>query len=232
MDAVAGVRELFREPVWRVADPEQGCGVGVVLVPGFGFPDSSLALTSKWLAARGYRPIGARIGFNVGCTTDLVGRIARRLRRHAESTGGKVILLGQSRGGWLSRLVASRVPDLVRGLIMFGAPVLDPLGAKPESVRAARMLTRLSAIGLPGLLEEDCFTGRCFQTAKAALAQPLSPGIPALSVYSKTDGVVPWRLCLDPYADWAEIHSSHVGMGVTPAFYHVLAPRLATWASL
>ncbi|MCE7011858.1 alpha/beta fold hydrolase [Kibdelosporangium philippinense] len=231
MRALAGARGLLRDPVWHSADPGEGRGVGVLLVPGFGFPDWSLALTSSWLAARGYRPVGSRIGFNLGCTTDLVDRLARGLTRHAAETGGKVILLGQSRGGWLARLVASRLPGLVRGLIMFGTPVLDPLGAKPEAVRTARMLTRLSALGLPGLLSEDCFTGRCFRTSKAALDAPLPSGIQAVSVYSKTDGVVPWQLCLDPYADWTEIQSNHVGMGVAPAFYRAIAPRLAGWAA-
>ncbi|NRN66843.1 Pimeloyl-ACP methyl ester carboxylesterase [Kibdelosporangium sp. 4NS15] len=229
--AVSGIRGLLRDPVWRIADPGQGRGTGVLLVPGFGAPDLSLGLTRTWLTARGYRPAGARIGFNVGCTTTLVDRIERRLRRHAEATGDKVILLGQSRGGWLARLVASRCPELVRGLFMFGTPVLDPLGAKPEAVRTARMLTRLSALGLPGFLRESCFSGNCYESNAAALATALPPGIPAVSMYSRTDGVVPWELCLDPCAEWVEVESTHVGMALVPDFYRVLGPRLAAWVT-
>jgi pimeloyl-ACP methyl ester carboxylesterase len=229
--ALLGIRRLLRHAIWQDADPAQGAGLGVVLVPGFGFPDLSLAMTSRWLAARGYRPTGARIGLNLGCTTKLVDRLERRMAEHAETTGGPVVLIGQSRGGWLARLALTRRPDLVRGLVMFGTPVLDPLGAKPEVVRTARFLTRLSAWGLPGLLREDCLSGSCFENNSAALAAELPFGTPALSVYSRSDGIVPWELCLDPYAECVEIESSHIGMGLEPCLYRVLEPRLAQWAA-
>jgi len=229
--ALLGIRRLVRHPVWRAADPGEGGGLGVLLVPGFGFGDRSLALTSSWLTARGYRPAGARIGLNVGCSTELVERIEERLTAHVALTGGKVVLLGQSRGGWLARMVAVKRPDLVRGLVMLGSPVLDPLGAKPKLVQTARFLARLSALGVPGLLREDCLGGACFGNTLAALAAELPLGMPALAVYSRSDGVVSWRLCLDPCAECVEINSNHVGMALEPAFYAVIAPRLAQWAA-
>lgn len=225
------IPRLLRHSEWRQVKACQGAGLGVLLVPGFGCGDHTLALTGRWLRARGYRPAGARIGLNIGCTTTLADRIEQRLVEHAEATGRRVVLLGQSRGGWLARLVAARRPDLVRGLVMVGSPVLDPLGANPKVVQAAQLLTRLSALGVPGLLEGDCFTGSCYQTNSAALAEPLPPGVPALAVYSRTDRVVPWQLCQDPSAECVEIQSSHTGMTLHPDFYRVLAPRLAEWAT-
>jgi pimeloyl-ACP methyl ester carboxylesterase len=229
--ALLGIPRLVEHPAWREADPQQGAGLGVLLVPGFGFGDRSLAMASRWLTVRGYRPAGARIGLNVGCSAELVERIERRLEAHAETTGGKVVLLGQSRGGWLARMVAIRRPDLVRGLVMVGSPVLDPLGAKPALIRTARFLARMSGWGVPGLLNDDCITGNCFDATIAALAAALPTGMPALAVYSRLDGVVPWHLCLDPCAECVEIDSSHVGMTLEPAFYTVLAPTLAEWAA-
>jgi pimeloyl-ACP methyl ester carboxylesterase len=228
--ALLGIRQLMEHSVWWNADPRQGAGLGVLLVPGFGFGDRSLALTSRWLTCRGYRPVGARIGLNVGCSTELIDRIERGLVAHAEATGGKVVLLGQSRGGWLARLVAARRPDLVRGLVMLGCPVLDPLGVKPNLIRTARLLARLSGWGVPGLLNDDCMTGSCCQSITTALAADLPAGVPALSVYSRSDGVVPWQLCLDPSAECVEIASGHVAMTLEPDFYTVLAPKLAEWA--
>ena len=128
--------------------------MGVVLVPGFGVGDASLALTRIWLRRRGFRPIGARIGLNLGCTTELVHRIERRLEHHVRATGGRAVLIGHSRGGGPARIAAVRRPDLVRGLVMPASPVLDPLGASPGVARAARRLARFSAAGLPGLLDE------------------------------------------------------------------------------
>jgi pimeloyl-ACP methyl ester carboxylesterase len=228
---LATIPRLLRHSVWRTAKKEQGRGLGVLLVPGFGCGDRTLALTRRWLHARGYRPAGARIGLNVGCTTDLVGRLEQRLKEHSDVTGGRVVLLGQSRGGWLSRLVAVRRPELVRGLVVLGSPVLDPLGARASVVRTARMLARLSALGLRGLLDDDCFAGDCYRTTTAALAAPLPADIPALAVFSRLDSVVPWHLCQDPYAECVEISSSHTAMALHPDFYRILEPRLANWAA-
>jgi pimeloyl-ACP methyl ester carboxylesterase len=225
------VPRLLRDAAWRQVKARQGGGLGVLLVPGFGCGEHTLTLTRTWLRARGYRPAGAGVGLNVGCTTTLVDRIERRLAEHAEATGRRVVLLGQSRGGWLARLVAARRPDLVRGLVMAGSPVLDPLGANPKVVRVARLLTRLSTLGVPGLLDLDCFAGPCYRTHSAALAAPLPAGVPALAVYSRLDMVAPWQLCQDPYAECVEIRSSHTAMALHPDFYRALEPRLATWAA-
>jgi pimeloyl-ACP methyl ester carboxylesterase len=225
------IPELLRHPVWRYADPGQGRGRGVLLIPGFGFGDRSLTLTRSWLRARGYRPEGAAIGLNIDCTTALLARIEGRLAGLADATGGKIIVLGQSRGGWLGRLAAIRRPDLVAGLVMFGSPMLDPLGAHPRTVRFARTLARLSGWGIPGLLDEGCLTGPCGRTHAAALIAALPQGLPAVSVFSRHDAVVPWWLCQDPYAEWLEVSSSHTAMGLDPQFYAVIEPRLATWAA-
>jgi pimeloyl-ACP methyl ester carboxylesterase len=227
---LAGIPRLLRHPAWRLADPDQGRGQGVLLVPGFGFGDRSLAMMATWLRARGYRPAGSEIGLNVGCTTELVDRIEHRLEEHARTTGGPVVLLGQSRGGGLARLAAARRPDLVRGLVMLASPVLDPLGAHPAVLRVARKLARLSALGVPGLLNQDCLSGPCFEANVAALTGPVAPGIPILSVYSRSDAIAPWQLCLDPHAECVEVHSSHTGMGLDPDVFAVLRPRLAQWA--
>lgn len=203
----------------------------MLLVPGFGCGDHTLTLTRTWLRARGYRPAGARIGLNVGCTTTLVDRIERRLEEHAEATGRRVVLLGQSRGGWLARLVALRRPDLARGLVMVGSPVLDPLGADPKVLRVAHFLTRLSTVGVPGLLDADCFNGSCYRTHTTALAEALPASVPALAVASRMDRIAPWRLCQDPSAECVEIRSSHTGMALHLDFYRALAPRLTEWAA-
>ncbi|MFE2755703.1 alpha/beta hydrolase [Actinosynnema sp. NPDC059335] len=226
--AMLGIPRLLAHPVWRAPDPEEGRGLGVLLVPGFGFGDRSLHLTRTWLRKRGYVPTGARIGLNVGCTSDLVDRLERGLEAHAEATGGPVVLFGQSRGGGLARLVSVRRPELVRGLVMLASPVLDQLGAHPSVMRVARTLARLSRVGIPGLLNEDCFAGACYDTHSTGLKQPLR--VPAIAVYSRNDLIAPWELCADPCAECVEVDSTHTGMGLDPEVYRLLAPRLAAWA--
>ena len=227
--AALTIPRQLRHPVWRDATPHEGAGLGVVLVPGFGAGDFSLTLPATWLRDRGYVPVGAGVGFNVGCTSELVDRIEQRLEEHAEATGGPVVLLGQSRGGGLARLASVRRPDLVCGLVMRGSPVLDPMGAPPHVLVAAKALARLAAIGVPGLMNTDCLSGTCYEDNVTAISAPLD--VPAVSVYSRSDGIVPWRLCLDPAADCVEVHSTHTGMGLDPDVYLALRPRLAAWAA-
>jgi pimeloyl-ACP methyl ester carboxylesterase len=227
--AALGVPALLRHPAWRVADPTLGRGAGVLLVPGFGVGDIGLAHTGKWLAARGYRPASAGIGLDVGCTSALVDQIEDRLAAHAEATGGKVVLFGQSRGGALARLTAVRRPDLVRGLVMLGSPVLDMLGARLGVLTMARLLARLSALGVRGLLDDDCFRGDCYTVNSQALRAALPAEVPAVAFYSRNDAIAPWHLCLDPYATCVEVASTHTGMAFDPAVYTALGPLLATW---
>ncbi|WP_436497957.1 hypothetical protein [Actinokineospora sp. HUAS TT18] len=118
----------------------------------------------------------------------------------------------------------------MRGVAMLGSPVLDQLGAHPSVVRIAHWPARLSALGAPGLINQDCLAGQCFQINSTALAQPLPDGVPAGSVYSRNDGIVPWKLCLDPYAECVEVGSSHTGMRLDPDVFTALRDRLAAWA--
>jgi hypothetical protein len=52
-------------------------------------------------------------------------------------------------------------------------------------------------------------------------------GVGYLSVYSKSDGIVRWRACLDPEAEHLEIKASHVGMAVHPRAFRAVAAALA-----
>jgi pimeloyl-ACP methyl ester carboxylesterase len=224
-----GRRHLVRHPVWTARTPD-GAGAGVVVVPGFGGSDPSMAVLRRWLDGRAYQAVGASLALNLGCTADLVDRLERRVVEHAEHTGGPVVVLGHSRGGLLCRIVAVRRPDLVRGLVMLGSPVLDPLDARGVAQVVLRGLLLLSRLGVRGLLERDCITGSCRDTTVAGLAAPLD--VPAVAIFSRDDGVVGWRSCLDPAAEWVEVHSSHTGLGVDPEMFEALAPRLARWAGV
>jgi pimeloyl-ACP methyl ester carboxylesterase len=197
------------------------------VVPGFAGLDASMAVLRNWLRRLGYQPIGAGLRMNVGCTSELVDRLERRVEAHALANGGPVLLLGHSRGGWLARLVAVRRPELVHGLVMLGSPVLDPLDARGWVMGALRLVVGLSERGVRGLLEADCLTGACREVTERGLSAALS--VPALAVYSREDGVVGWRSCRDPAAEWAEVRSSHNGMGTDPQLYQAVAERLQRW---
>ncbi len=223
-----GRRALRRHPVWTDPGPGDGRGLGVVVVPGFGAADLAMAPMRTWLDARGYRSSGAGLGLNVGCTADLVDRLERRVARHARDTGGPVVLIGHSRGGWIGRLVAVRRPDLVRAVVMMGSPVLNPLDARAVVTVACEVLFRLAPLGLP-VLDRDCVGGSCRELTEVGLTASLP--MPAVAFYSRRDGVVGWESCLDPAAEAVEIDCGHNAMGTDPGLLAALAPRLASWVA-
>jgi hypothetical protein len=55
-------------------------------------------------------------------------------------------------------------------------------------------------------------------------------GMPSTAVYSRTDGIAPWKSCFDdagPRCESVEVVGSHCGLGHHPAVLHVIADRLA-----
>lgn len=198
----------------------------VLLVPGFMAGDQSLAMLREWLRRRGARTAGAGLILNVDCAERAVCGIETRLRRLAERTGRRVVLIGQSRGGELARVAAVRNPDVVRTLVMLGSPVLDPLSVGQAVMSAVRSVARLGDLGLPGMFSSACADGECCTRFWEDLYAPLPEPVQAVSIYSKSDGIVSWRACLDSSAAHVEVDSSHSGMAVNVEVYRVLAEIL------
>src|SRR5204863_1681498 len=134
---------------------------------------------------------------NTDCAERAVGGIESRLRRLAKGSEGRVVLIGQSRGGELARVVALRNPDLVSTLVMLGSPVLDPLSVAPAVLGAVRSVARLGDRGMPWMLSSECGDGPCCAAFRDDLQAPLPPDVRAVAIYSRSDGIVAWDACLD-----------------------------------
>jgi pimeloyl-ACP methyl ester carboxylesterase len=212
-------REFVR-PARRPGQP------AVLLVPGFMAGDSSLGVLAGWLRRRGSRTAGAGMLLNTDCAERAVDRIESRLRELAERGDGRVVLIGQSRGGELARVVALRNPDLISDLVMLGSPVLNPLSVGPAVLGAVRSVAWLGDRGVPGMFSSECGDGACCASFREELLAPLPPGPRAVAVYSRSDGIVSWEACLDPSAEHVEVECSHVGMSVNADVYGVLAEIL------
>jgi triacylglycerol lipase len=198
----------------------------VLLVPGFMAGDTSMAVLRGWLRRRGSRTASAGIRLNIDCAERAVGRLEVPLRKLAERTGRRVVVIGQSRGGELARVLAVRNPDAVSTLVMLGSPVLEPLSVGRAVLCALRYVARLGDLGVPGMLSMRCADGECCEAFREDLRQPLTPDVRAVAIYSRSDGCVSWRACLDPCSRQIEVKSSHTGMSVNLAVYRVLAEIL------
>jgi triacylglycerol lipase len=193
-----------------------------MLIPGFMAGDPSLAILRQWLRRRGHRVCMSGIRTNVGCAEAIVSKLDSRLTALAEETGEPVFLIGQSRGGALARSLAVRNPDAVAGLVMLGSPVADSLAVSDQVLRTVRLVAALGDAGVPGVFSSTCKDGACCADFRAELAAPIPASVRATAVYSRSDGIVDWRACVDPLADAVEVSSSHCGMSVNVDVYRVL----------
>jgi hypothetical protein len=80
----------------------------------------------------------------------------------------------------------------------------------------------LAQFGLPGTFSRACAEGACCADFRRDLAAKLPATVKATAIYSRSDGIVDWRACLDPDADQVHVSSSHCGMGVNAEVYRVL----------
>lgn len=200
----------------------------MLLIPGFMAGDVSMTTLAKWLARAGYTPLRSQVRMNVDCSRATVDRLTRLVEVAAERGERPVTLLGQSLGGVFAKTVALRRPDLVAGVVTLGSPLLAPAAAHPLLMADLAVLTALGRAGLRNVMRGDCVRGGCAEDSWLELQSPFPEGVGFVSVYSRSDGVVDWRACLDAAAEHIEVASSHCGMAVNPTVYRVLADRLAT----
>lgn len=194
----------------------------VLLIPGFMAGDASLAVMRAWMRRRGHSVAMSGMLANVDCAARAVERLERRLEALVADRSQRAVLVGQSRGGVFARAIAVRRPELVRAVVMLGSPVRDLLAVSAPVMRTVRWIARLGDLGVPGVFSSGCRDGACCAGVEAALAAPVPEGVHAVAVYSRSDGVVDWRTCIDPHAHAVEVDSSHCGMSVHPAVYRVL----------
>jgi triacylglycerol lipase len=223
------MRELGRDR--RFLDPpEAEESQAVMLIPGFLTGDQSLGMMGSWLKRSGHRTCRAGMRLNVDCSESAVGRLEESLERFVDQEGQKAFLIGQSRGGCFARVLGVRRPDLARGIVTLGSPHLDPLAVHPMVWVQGAVLATAGTLGLKGVVRHSCRFGDCCTKFWRELRSPIPPRMRFISVYSRSDGIVDWRACLDPAAHHAEIDSTHCGMSVNPAAFDVvteaLRPRL------
>ncbi len=195
----------------------------VILVPGFMAGDATLKGMAMFLRRNGLRTYRAQIRVNVGCTREAADRLERRIETIAIKRNRKVSIVGHSLGGMLARGLASRRPDLIEGIVSMGSPVLAPGAIHRVLAWDAEMLARLTRVGFRGMMGADCFGGDCARLSFEESQLPIDPEVAFTAIYSKRDGIVDWRACLDPDARQVEVRTSHVGMAVDPIVMdHVL----------
>ena len=217
--------------MWRGGGVPDGGGRPVLLIPGFMAGDGSMSTLTRWLRENGYRTHRAGIRANVGCSEEYLGRLEARLEQLFEETGQRVAIVGQSRGGVFARVLGVRRPDLVSGIVTLGSPTVRQLSAHPFVLAQVLFVGALGTGKVPGMFRVSCLRGACCERFRADLANAFPPEVGFTALYSKTDGVVDWRACLDPAAEQIEVRASHLGMGLNAEVYAELGNALGRFSA-
>jgi pimeloyl-ACP methyl ester carboxylesterase len=219
---------LTVDPVWRgLGGIPRGDGRPVVLVPGFGGGDQTLAALARWLRRIGYRPALCGFVVNVDCSERGLERVERRIDDLYAGWTRRVAVIGHSRGGNYARAVAARRPELVSHAISMGADLQAMFHCSVPTLAAVEGARR--ALQRTGRARRaECLTYRCTCKFAAGFWAPFPDDCVRLtSIYSKGDGVVRWQAQLVPYADCVEVRGSHVGLVFNRNSYRAIATALA-----
>lgn len=195
-----------------------GQGQPVIVFPVLGGGPDSTAPLRRVLDDAGFVSYDWGMGIDTGPRERTLNRWLRELEERvidvAEAAASSVTLLGWSLSGIYARELAKRTNPLVRQVITLGTPV-NPLAAQLQRCPLIRVL------------ESGC--GSLTVNLRHRLSQ--SPPVPATSIYSRTDGLVPWELCVQQETAQSESievdGATHRGLPAHPKVLEAITHRLA-----
>lgn len=210
---------LYTSPIFYGIGIPHGDGSPVVTIPGFLNSDGHLFWLNSWLARVNYRMYISEIIMN----TDLESNIKKeggKAKRIYERKGRKVHLIGHSLGGVIARGVGHEYPEYIESVTALGSPI-D--GDFEEAVDP--FVLALGKAIIPSFRNPEEFKRR-----KEQLLQPLPQGVKSTYIYTKDDGVIDWRSCIDPdpRAASIEVSGTHSGLIWNPRAYEHIAHILAS----
>lgn len=217
------VRAVRRGAAARCCSPAPD----VLLIPGMFSGDASLGALAAALEADGHATGFTGMRVNVDCSELAVQRLEAHAERVVGAREAPVALVGHSRGGLFARALAVRRPDLVHTVVSLGSPHRDQLDIHPVIWAGAWGLVALGRLGVRGVVDAGCARGRCCDDFRRQLGAPLAPRVRFVSVYSRTDGLVNWRACVDPAARNLEVPGPHLGFTTSPAVIATVRAALA-----
>lgn len=216
--ATEPLRALLDYCAGRVAAQPQSIGDGhpVVVYPGLGAGALTTSHLRTYLRGCGFEVHDWGGGVNTGpegVFDNWLAPLHERVRELHSRDGRKVSLVGWSLGGIYARELARRNPACVRQVITLGTP-FAALAQGNHAGAIFKVLNRARAQLQPGI--------------EARLRQ--TPPVPTTSIYSKTDGIVSWKGCIEKrtaVSESVEVDASHLGMVTHPQVLRIVADRLA-----
>jgi len=191
----------------------RGDGHPVLVVPGFLASGTSTFPLRHILKRLGYQGHRWKMGRNFGPLKVEIDSVMDRMQELRQRYNRKVTLIGWSLGGFYARELARKAPDDTRQVITLGSPLRHL-----DHTAASWLYLKLNGPHADHIDEEILEVHE----------EP--PAVPATSIYSRSDGVVPWRSSLEldrARTQNVRVFGSHCGLGHNPAALWVILDRLA-----
>jgi hypothetical protein len=219
---------LRLSPVYWGFGIPAGDGSAVVVIPAFLMTDLYLTEFRSWINRIGYKAYYSGIGMNAECPNLLIQhKLTQTIEKAYKETGRKIHLVGHSLGGVIARAAAHQMPDRIASVITLGSPFRG-VSVHQSILRAAQLvrgqiLERHGDAVLPA-----CYTAGCTCNFLESLVVKLPKSVGETAVYTKSDGIVDWRVCRtgNPGVDF-EVSATHIGLAFNPIVFDVVAHRLA-----
>jgi pimeloyl-ACP methyl ester carboxylesterase len=200
-------RRLRRSKLWRGEGIPAGRGRPLLIIPGFLAAPRSSRSALHVLSTAGWSAEVAAVGRNSGPAYVSVDAAEADLHRLYEQHGRPVTIVGHSRGGQFARILAVRYPKMVGQIITLGTPLLlkyPNFAAVKVPVELLDKTWRAGAFG-------EVFPEKENDVDRDRYAD-FPDGVDFVSIYSRTDGIVDWRTCIEPAAHTVEVQASHRGL--------------------
>ena len=180
------VGELAASHAVDLVAPRRPSGDGrpVLVIPGFQATDGMTGRLRSHLKRHDFRVHGWAQGANIGLTDRRIDGLIDRFEGIRKQYDEPVSVVGWSFGGVLARWLAHTYPGDVRQIVCLGSP----WRADGERTRAT------------GMFERSRRKHGMSDRARPMIDLLRGPvPVPCTAVYSKSDGIVPWRGCaVDP----------------------------------
>jgi pimeloyl-ACP methyl ester carboxylesterase len=171
---------------------------------------------------QGHEVQGWGLGRHLQPSQDVLDALAERVVILHGQSGRPVTLVGWSLGGLLARQLARANPDAVRQVITLGT------GSRFRSFDRTN-LSHFADRFIPGWAQ-GAYVGVFDEIERGSLP------VPTTSIYTRSDGVSRWELCLEAEGkcrENIEVKGSHIGLPVNRAAILAVLDRLAqpddTW---
>lgn len=194
----------------------KGNGKPVLLIPPYLGDDSSTSFVRKYLTSLGFKTYKWELGFNM-VKSRYIPRLEEKLEDIYQQHQEKVSIVGWSGGGIFAKIMANRHPDQVEQILTIGSPIWGVMDMKTP---------------VYGLME--FFRGKSLKERNERFLAELEPipKVPVTCVYTKTDGLIPWKHCMEAATyrkdiKNIEVYGSHSGMGANASVLLVTANMLS-----